>query len=66
MKKKVTLGNKLALDKETISKLDEQQLKAVAGGGSISCNGGDAAVEGTPDDDEITVHSCCNASCNGR
>jgi hypothetical protein len=68
MKKKVNLGTKLALDKETISRLDEQQLKALAGGGSFSCNGAAvAAAEGEPDNDEITdIHSCCNDSCNTK
>ena len=59
MKKKISI-DKLALDKETISKLDEQQLKAFAGGGppnSISCN---QAV----DENELEWDSCCNASCN--
>ncbi|GAB4022769.1 class I lanthipeptide [Spirosoma koreense] len=69
MKKKINLGNKLALDKETVSKLDENQLKGLAGGGSFSCNGGAVAAEGEPDGQEvlgtIDVHSCCNGSCNG-
>lgn len=66
MKKKVNLGTKLALDKETISKLDEQQLKALAGGGSFSCNAA-VAAEGEPTDDEMTdIHSCCNDSCNTK
>ncbi|GAB4022772.1 class I lanthipeptide [Spirosoma koreense] len=70
MKKKINLGNKLALDKETISKLDENQLKALAGGGSLSCNGGAVAAEGEPDGQEelatIDVNSCCNNSCNTK
>jgi natural product precursor len=68
MKKKINLGSKLSLDKETISKLDEQQLKALAGGGSFSCNGAAvAAAEGEPTDDEVLdINSCCNNSCNTK
>ena len=69
MKKKISLGNKLALDKETISKLDDQQLREIAGGAvnSLSCNKPAAAVENDPDDDVMEdFNSCCNASCNTR
>ena len=53
MKKKVKLNDKLALAKETIAQLDEEQLKELQGGGSLSCNG------------RLEVRSCCNDSCNG-
>jgi hypothetical protein len=70
MKKKINLGSKLSLDKETISRLDEQQLREIAGGGvnSLSCNGGAvAAVENDPGDDVMEdFNSCCNASCNTK
>jgi hypothetical protein len=62
MKKQVKIAQKLSFDKETVSKLDEDQLKNVAGGGSLSCNAA-AAVE--DDTDEILdINSCCNNSCN--
>ncbi|WP_020607420.1 class I lanthipeptide [Spirosoma spitsbergense] len=63
MKKKVSL-DKLSLDKETISRLDEQQLREIAGGGppnSMSCNGALAAEE---EEFELAWKSCCNDSCN--
>ncbi|UHG94930.1 class I lanthipeptide [Spirosoma oryzicola] len=69
MKKKIELGNKLALDKETISRLDEAQLKALVGGATVqsaSCNQ-PAAVEGASDeDDKLEWDSCCNNSCNTK
>jgi hypothetical protein len=68
MKKQVKIAQNLSLDKETIAKLDENQLKEIAGGGSMSCNA--QALEDGQDDENILsilcdVHSCCNASCNG-
>lgn len=67
MKKQVKIAQNLSLDKETVAKLDENQLKGVAGGGSLSCNVAAVAAEDGDDDNEITdIHSCCNASCNGR
>ncbi|PWK18073.1 hypothetical protein LV89_04224 [Arcicella aurantiaca] len=66
MKKQVKIAQNLSLDKETIAKLDESQLKDVAGGGSLSCNNAAAVAEDSTDDSELTdIHSCCNASCNG-
>ncbi|PWK18074.1 hypothetical protein LV89_04225 [Arcicella aurantiaca] len=62
MKKQIKVINQLALDKETISKLDEDQLKNVAGGGSLSCNGAAAVAES--DDEVLGFNSCCNDSCN--
>ncbi|UHG94932.1 class I lanthipeptide [Spirosoma oryzicola] len=67
MKKKIDLIGKLSLDKETVSRLDEAQLKALVGGAtvkSISCNGGAANVE-SDEDETLEVESCCNNSCNG-
>ena len=60
MKKQIKVINQLALNKEVISKLDEDQLKNIAGGGSLSCNGAAAIAE----DDELGFNSCCNDSCN--
>ena len=65
MKKKVSL-DKLSLDKETISRLDDQQLNALAGGGppnSLSCNNALASEE---EDLELAWNSCCNDSCNTK
>ena len=62
MKKQIQI-DKLALDKETVSRLDEDQLKGLVGGGppdSISCNKA-VALE---DDEELGWDSCCNNSCN--
>lgn len=65
MKKQVKIAQNLSLDKETVARLDENQLKEVAGGGSFSCNAPVVAAE--DGSDEITdINSCCNASCNGR
>lgn len=61
MKKQIQL-DKLAFDKETVSRLDEDQLKAFLGGGppdSMSCNKPQALEE-----DELGFDSCCNNSCN--
>ncbi|UHG94931.1 class I lanthipeptide [Spirosoma oryzicola] len=68
MKKKIDLGNKLSLDKETISRLDEAQLKALVGGAtvqSISCNGG-AVAENADDEEVLEAGSCCDNSCNTK
>jgi hypothetical protein len=62
MKKQIQI-DKLSLDKETVSRLDEEQLKNFLGGGvpdSISCNK-PAALE---EDEELGWNSCCNNSCN--
>lgn len=63
MKKQVKIAQNLSLDKETVAKLDENQLKEIAGGGSFSCNA--PAVGAEDDSDEVLdINSCCNASCN--
>ncbi|PWK18072.1 hypothetical protein LV89_04223 [Arcicella aurantiaca] len=62
MKKQVKIAQKLSFDKETVSKLDEDQLKNVAGGGSLSCNA--AAVAEDDNDEVLDINSCCNNSCN--
>jgi hypothetical protein len=58
-KKQITTGKKLNLDKETLSKLSDDQLSKVDGGvaiGSLTCAGKEQ------DADEI---SCVACSCNG-
>ncbi|UHG94934.1 class I lanthipeptide [Spirosoma oryzicola] len=64
MKKKSIKIEQLSLDKETISRLNEKQLGAVAGGQtvpqSLSCN---AEMEA-----ELALEfpeSCCRDSCKG-
>jgi hypothetical protein len=57
-KKQITTGKKLNLDKETLSKLSDDQLNKIDGGvtiGSLTC-GKEA------DTDEM---SCLACSCNG-
>ena len=59
-KKPIKVTKSLSLDKETISKLDENQLNEVAGGGTTNtCNGG-KALEAA-----IDINSCQACSCNG-
>ena len=63
MKKKVIKVDKaLSLDKETIAKLNEEQLGDLEGGQAagttITCNGGAAPANLFPD-------SCGACSCNG-
>jgi hypothetical protein len=55
MKKKIKLGDKLQLDKEIISRLDEEQMSMIAGGGNLEdCSTGGAKC------------SCTNNSCNTK
>jgi hypothetical protein len=62
MKKKVIkLDKALSLDKETVAKLNEEQLGTLEGGGTNTCNGGGAALE----QEAATVNSCLACSCNG-
>ncbi|GAB4022770.1 class I lanthipeptide [Spirosoma koreense] len=68
MKKKINLGNRLILDKQTIAQLDEQQLQGVIGGaaaGTFSCKAAQEAAENQDDDARQGLESCCNSSCNG-
>jgi hypothetical protein len=73
MKKQIKIAQTLSFDKETVAKLDENQLGGVAGGGSFSCNKGVAAAAlEDAQDNEATwslicggINSCCNDSCNG-
>ena len=61
MKKKTILIESISLDKETIARLDENQLNGVLGGmaaGTLSCN--NATVE----NQELEIDSCCRCSCN--
>lgn len=63
-KKPVNVKKALSFDKETIAKLNEDQLDQIAGGGSntCSCNGGAAAQEAAID---IDINSCVACSCRG-
>jgi hypothetical protein len=55
MKQKIKLGNKLQLDKEIISRLDEEQMSMIAGGGNLEdCSTGGSRC------------SCTNNSCNTK
>jgi hypothetical protein len=55
MKKKIKLGDKLQLDKEVISRLDEEQMAMIAGGGNLEDCG-----TGGPN------CSCTDGSCNTK
>ncbi|MEA5257946.1 class I lanthipeptide [Arcicella aquatica] len=58
-KKQISTGKKLNLDKETLSKLSDDQLNKIDGGvtvGSLTCG------KSEQDDDEM---SCLACSCNG-
>ncbi len=61
-KKSITLDKSLSLDKETIAKLNEEQLGTLEGG-SNTCNGGGTkqaeVAEAFP-----TIGSCQGCSCN--
>ena len=58
MKKKTILIESISLDKETIARLDENQLNGAFGGaGTFSCN--NAELE----DQELALDSCCKSSC---
>ncbi len=59
-KKQISTGKKLNLDKETLSKLSDDQLNKIDGGvtiGSFTCG------KSEDDADEI---SCIACSCNGK
>jgi hypothetical protein len=64
MKKQIQIIQNLSLDKETIANLDENQLRDIAGGGSFSCNGAAAALEDSDEALDVSIHSCCDHSCN--
>jgi natural product precursor len=65
-KKPIKITKSLSLDKETISKLDENQLSEVAGGGTTNtCNNQPAAPQQALEAaDLIDVNSCQACSCN--
>ncbi|AHJ95795.1 class I lanthipeptide [Hymenobacter swuensis] len=61
-KKSISLDKSLSLDKETVAKLNEDQLGDVVGGGTTNtCNGTPPAqeLEAIP-----TINSCQACSCN--
>ncbi|UHG94935.1 class I lanthipeptide [Spirosoma oryzicola] len=60
MKKKPVKIDQLDLDKETISRLSDNQLMQIEGGEerqTLSCAGRDEAAE-------IVTQSCCYLTCN--
>ena len=62
-KKTIKLDKALSFDKETIAKLNDEQLGALEGGlagGTNTCNGGGKEAGG-----DATVNSCLACSCNG-
>ncbi|AHJ95796.1 MULTISPECIES: class I lanthipeptide [Hymenobacter] len=61
-KKSISLDKSLSLDKETVAKLNEDQLGDVVGGGTTNtCNNVPAQeLEAIP-----TIGSCQACSCNG-
>ncbi len=66
MKKKIIkLDNALSLDKETVAKLNEDQLGTLEGGGTNTCNGGGAAGQLENGLALPTINSCQACSCNG-
>ncbi|WDF56038.1 class I lanthipeptide [Mucilaginibacter sp. KACC 22063] len=63
-KKPIKVSKSLSLDKETISKLDENQLNEVAGGGTTNtCN--NQPAQPAAEFNLIDVKSCQACSCNG-
>lgn len=62
-KKSISLDKSLSLDKETVAKLNEDQLGDIVGGGTTNtCNGGGGQqLEALP---TIDVNSCQACSCN--
>lgn len=57
MKKKRIKIDQLTLDKETISRLNNAQLREVDGGaGTVSCNKEEMVQE-------VALNSCCATSC---
>jgi hypothetical protein len=67
MKKHKIQIDKLTIDKETVSRLDEEQLGNFLGGGgppdSVSC-GGTPTMVAMEEDLELAWKSCCGYSCN--
>ncbi|GAB3636806.1 hypothetical protein GCM10027422_23960 [Hymenobacter arcticus] len=62
MKKKIIkLDKALSLDKETVAKLNDEQLGALEGG-SNTCNGGGKEVQAA--EAFPTIGSCQGCSCN--
>ena len=55
MKQKIKLGTKLQLDKQVISRLDEEQMSMIAGGGNLE----DCTTDGSK-------CSCTNNSCKAE
>ena len=61
MKKKQITLDRLTLDKETIARLNDEQLREVAGGaGTFSCGKAEAF------DEELAGGTCCKGSCNSN
>ncbi|WDF56037.1 class I lanthipeptide [Mucilaginibacter sp. KACC 22063] len=66
-KKPIKVTKSLSLDKETVAKLDENQLNEVAGGGTTNtCNGNQPAQQFEEAAALIDINSCQACSCNGK
>ena len=63
MKKKQIKIDRLTLDKETISRLNEDQLRDIAGGGgTYSCG----RAEESEEEEQLAAGSCCKGSCDSH
>ncbi|WDF56040.1 class I lanthipeptide [Mucilaginibacter sp. KACC 22063] len=66
-KKPIKVSKSLSLDKETISKLDENQLNEVAGGGTTNTCNNQTPQQPVAQEfaaDLIDINSCQACSCN--
>ncbi|WP_020607419.1 class I lanthipeptide [Spirosoma spitsbergense] len=62
MKKKQITLERLTLDKETIARLNDEQLREVAGGmGTFSCKSDELLEE-----EALAGGTCCKASCGSN
>lgn len=62
-KKTVKVTKNLQIDKETIAKLNDEQLQNVDGGGvinSLTCN-----TKSSIEEEDLAANSCGACSCNG-
>ena len=61
-KKTIKVTKSLSLDKETIAKLNEEQLGEIEGGSAASATCNTKAAEGLEQD--AVINSCAACSCN--
>ncbi len=64
-KKTIKVSKNLSLDKETIARLNDQQLGEVEGGSVASATCNTKAAEGLELQQEQVIHTCTACSCNG-